>query len=350
MQETQETKATQGVHEARRDANALHRAVLAGDEAGRARVLASHPSYLGRPAERLGSRSFTLRDAQWTVAREHGFDTWPDFVAATDAEGVRRFDEARSGGGRTGHTGRAFAQARLRGHDLVDARHVLVALLFPPEPTMALAALTSLGLDPDAVALRVLGPPADAEADAPLSMRTTPALQVVHERAAGLAVALGHDRVRDEDVLLAFAYEPASTGGTKLDSFRADPDDVVDALAGAGADVPAVRPPVPQPTPGVPGPTVYYPTADAHAVSAVHRERYPPGSAFIGFNHSRWKPGYCYLSGTDDIDLEGMVRGAVEDPGSVVVVDAWEASRNEAAVDRARRREDALRARAAMRR
>ncbi len=75
---------------------------------------------------------------------------------------------------------------------------------------------------------------------------------------------------------------------------------------------------------------MYYPVSERSAVSAVHRERYPPGSRVIGFSYSKWKQGYCFLDAEDDIDLAEMVRGAVSDPTLVEVVPMDEANAREA--------------------
>jgi hypothetical protein len=115
-----------------------------------------------------------------------------------------------------------------------------------------------------------------------------------------------------------------------------DPDEVYEALARRGVTVPPLRPRV-VPTPLAPaGPRVYFLWSDSRAVNAAQRELYPPGSRMIGFNHSLWKPGYCYLSAEDDIDLAGMVRGAVADPSTVEVISIDEAIEREAAADRRR--------------
>ena len=62
----------------RAEAKALRAAVVAGDEAALGRVLAAHPKYVDRPLERLRTNRirFSLNDAQLTIARENGSDSW----------------------------------------------------------------------------------------------------------------------------------------------------------------------------------------------------------------------------------------------------------------------------------
>lgn len=61
-------------------AKELKQALVAGEQTALDRVLACHPKFAGRPAERLEGWTFTLRDAQVTIARELGFDSWNALV------------------------------------------------------------------------------------------------------------------------------------------------------------------------------------------------------------------------------------------------------------------------------
>jgi len=90
------------IDQLRRRAKDLKRAVVSGDTSAIDRVLASHPKYAGRPSERLHPQTLSLRDAQVTVARELGFDSWQKLVIAlekaTSEAAVDRW-EPRQGGG-----------------------------------------------------------------------------------------------------------------------------------------------------------------------------------------------------------------------------------------------------------
>lgn len=58
----------------KKQAKDLRRAVLTSDQTALERVYKSHPAY--ESASDLDPGSFTLRDAQLTLAREYGFDGW----------------------------------------------------------------------------------------------------------------------------------------------------------------------------------------------------------------------------------------------------------------------------------
>jgi hypothetical protein len=85
----------------RRRAKDLRRAVVAGEEAAAARVVAAHPKYVDRPADRLQPAAFTLRDAQATLACELGFGSWHELVDTVEVEretSRQRWDPERAGG------------------------------------------------------------------------------------------------------------------------------------------------------------------------------------------------------------------------------------------------------------
>jgi ankyrin repeat protein len=90
----------------RKLAKDLIRAVRAGDSAATARIRAVRPESGGSP------RSLTLADAQLTVARESGFESWPKLVAALQQRDVEAFCDAVRGGD------------ILRTKQLLEARHV----------------------------------------------------------------------------------------------------------------------------------------------------------------------------------------------------------------------------------
>lgn len=66
--------ANPNISQLRRQAKELKRAVADLDRAAVQRVTLFHPSYSGSSAVDPGT--FTLRDAQVTIAREYGFDAW----------------------------------------------------------------------------------------------------------------------------------------------------------------------------------------------------------------------------------------------------------------------------------
>ncbi|MEX0698133.1 MAG: hypothetical protein WD354_00235, partial [Acidimicrobiia bacterium] len=99
----------------------LKRALVAGDQSALDRVLASHPKFAGRPAERAEGRTFTLRDAQVTVARELGFESWQKLLDAIDAHTIRwGASEDWS------YFNRAFSVARELKHGYVGVDHLIL--------------------------------------------------------------------------------------------------------------------------------------------------------------------------------------------------------------------------------
>lgn len=61
----------------RKQAKDLLRSYRASDPAARSRVRESHP---GARAFESDQAAFALADAQWVLAREHGFESWPKFA------------------------------------------------------------------------------------------------------------------------------------------------------------------------------------------------------------------------------------------------------------------------------
>ncbi len=84
--------------EYRKQAEALFEAVKSGDEAARWRFRRAHPRFGGKPAAGVSAAMVGPADAQVVVAREHGFETWEDLAAFTEAVGrdgpVGRFEAA----------------------------------------------------------------------------------------------------------------------------------------------------------------------------------------------------------------------------------------------------------------
>jgi hypothetical protein len=179
-------------------AKELKRALEAGEPQALERVLASHPKFSGRPPERIQGRRFTLRDAQVTIARELGFDSWKGLV--TQLEGARRWESSASFGIST----RAFAEARALRHRFCTDLHFLLALLKPPVRTASSHVLAELGLTYERVRDRL------AEVDRPSGKEggtsSTPTYQLMLGWAQGIAIGMGETQVSDQHVLLAFAY------------------------------------------------------------------------------------------------------------------------------------------------
>ena len=292
-------------------AKELRRAFEAGHQDAVARVLASHPKFAGRPAERLEGWRLTLRDAQATIARELGFDSWKALSAKI--LGAPRWDASAS----SDIARRAFAEAQdLRHRTCIDL-HFLLALLKPPAAAPAAAVLGELGLTHEEVRQRVMeSMPAEREMTGTSS---SPTYQLVLGWAQGLAIGMGAARLTDEHVLMAIVFGDYG-GGLRSAPFDVDPDEVVERLRAHGVETPRIEPPVSKTPSGPHGPWVYFPKEDWGAVTQELVKAHPPGTEGWGTNASKWKEGHWYVVGEDSIPMEAIVRRAVRDPSSVEVL------------------------------
>lgn len=305
----------------RTQAKELKRALTAGDAEARQRVLEFHPKFAGRPAERMEGWTFTLRDAQATVAREYGFDSWKALVEETPGVEHPRWGDVDS----TIVVGRAFEAARTAGNRWVGHDHVLLALLNPPEPTHAADVLAEMGVTHEEVLAR-LTETSPAEGSDRDSARPNPTFHKVIGVARGLAIGMGSESLDDEHLLLALVYGERDG---ELMTTHLDGDDVFDGLRGRGVPVPSLAPPVASTPIGPLGSWVYFPTDEFPAVTRALVELYPPRSVLWGTNRSKWKAGYWYVQGEDEIPMEEIVRGVVTDPSTVDVLSSEDGHRRE---------------------
>ena len=307
------------------DARELKRAFETGDPVATERVLASHPKFAGQPAERLEGWRISLRDAQATIAREAGFDSWRALIAELgDAPRWDAYvwsDIAR----------RAFAEARALRHEGCLDVHFLLAVLKPPAPTAAAAVLDELGVTYE----DVRQPLADLSRPRRRSTGTysTPTYQLILGWAQGIAIGMGASQVTDEHVLLAIAYGDYG-GESTFDALGIDADDLVQGLRARGVQTPTIDPPVSGTPAGPLGPWVYFPKADWDGVTRELARMHPPGTAHWGTNRSRWKKEHWYVVGEDSIPIEAIVRRAVRDPADVEVLPFADGSAREAAPTR----------------
>lgn len=293
-------------------AKELKRAIEAGEREALDRVLTSHPKFAGRPAERMEGWHFTLRDAQVTIARELGFDSWKALV--TEVEGAPRWDSTAS----SDISRRAFAEAQALSHRYCTDLHFLLALLRPPAPTPSAEVLAELGLSYQKVRDRVEEWSSRTRRKV-ASTLSTPTYELILGWAQGIAIGMGASRMSDEHVLLAFAYGDHG-GESRLVSFGIDPDEVVAGLRARGIQSPTLQPPVASTPTGPMGPWVYFPKEEWSAVTQELAKAYPPGTAHWGTNRSKWKRGHWYVLGEDSIPMEPIVRRSVKDKNSVEVL------------------------------
>jgi hypothetical protein len=307
----------------RAQARELKQALDEGSVEARERVLASHPKFAGRPAERMEGWVFRLGDAQATVAREQGYDSWKALLEALEVDEVTRWGEDDLNGSQR----RAFKEARLMGHGFCTAEHFLLALLSPPESTAAAEVLTGLGLSYQTVsehAERLAASPQDKGEGS----RSTAMSNRISGTARGIAIGMGSTRTTDEHVLLAMCYDEHVVEGP-LTILGIDPDDVMTGLREHDVPVPEVGPRVKRTPIGPLGPWVYFPEEDFGLVTQAIVKHYPPRTVHWGTNQSTWKTGYWYVQGEDEIPMEQIVRSAVTDPSTVIVLGLGEGAERE---------------------
>ena len=292
------------LNQLRTQAKELKRLLASGEQVALDRVLASHPKFVDRPAERAEGWQFTLRDAQVTLARELGFESWKALLQEIQGPGVRRWSPSAD----HGLTARAFRETEKLGTRYCTIEHFLLALLNPDEPTIALQVLTDMGLRYEQVAERSkrMQRPTRAKGG-----RSTPNFHMLQGWAQGIAVGLGCVEISDEICLLALAYGVVGDRSL-LESFDVQADDVVERLREHGVLVPSVAPPISSRLLGPQGPFVYFPPEDWTSVTRALHEQYPSGRALWGTNRSKWKRGYWYVNGDDEIPMEEIVRRALK--------------------------------------
>lgn len=300
------------LHQLRIRAKELKRGAQAEEPSALDRIFASHPKFAGRSSERMDGWKFSLRDAQVTIARELGFESWKALLVEVDGQS-ERWNSALS----VDLTRRAYNEAIDLKQSFVTTEHFLLALMKPAQPTTAAEVLTELGLTYDEVLVRARS--MDRKRPTTRGAGSTQAYQLILGWAQGIAIGQGATRFTDEHALLALAYGDMG-GESLLVAFDLDPDEVVARLRNRGVRVPGPLPPV-APTPiGPLGVFVYFPKDEFRSVSEALVRQYPPGSARWGTNSSKWKKGFSYVHGEDDIPMEEIVRKAVKDKRSVEVL------------------------------
>jgi|GEM_PF-1120885 len=289
-----------------------------GEQSAIDRILESHPKFTGRRAERLEGWKLSLRDAQVTIARELGFESWRALLTEVEGKPSQRWESDRS----SDISSRAFAEAKKQRHQWCSTDHFLLALLSPPQPTPSSEVLNDLGLTYQTVSDRVAK--MDRKQKGWKGTVSTPAYHLILGWAQGIAIGLGTADFTDEHVLLAIVYGDLG-GESQLVWYDIDPDEVVIGLRSRGIAIPILAPPV-APVPFGPwGPWVYFPKAEFSAVTRELAKRHPPGTVHWGTNSSKWKKDYWYVHGEDEIAMEEIVRSAVKDKDLIEVLPNEEA-------------------------
>ena len=292
------------LHQLRIQAKELKRALVAGEQEALDRLLESHPKFTGRPAERAEGWTFTLRDAQVTIARELGFESWKKMVDVLEGPTTKRWNPSAD----SGLSRRAFREMQELRSGFCGEAHFLLALLNPDEPTIASTTLAELGVSHDKVVELSRG---RQRASRTKAGGSTPMYHLILGWAQGMATGLGTAEVTDEIALLALAYGTVGQGSI-LETFDIDADLVVESLKAHGVATPPVSPPISTWLMGPLGPWVYFPKEEFSTVTRAVGTRYPPGRAIWGTNKSHWKRDFWYVHGEDEIPMEEIVRKALK--------------------------------------
>lgn len=306
------------LNQLRSQAKELKRAFEQGEQRALDRVLEFHPKFAGRSARRLEGWKFSLRDAQATIARETGFESWRALLDAVEGGAPKRWMSDPSGD----ISRRAFAEAQKLRHRWCSTDHFLLALLNPQNSTPSLEVLNELGMTYQSVSGRVAA--WDRKQKRKTGTSSTPAYQFILGWAQGIAIGMGATTFTDEHVLLAIVYGDLG-GESQLVWYDIDPDEVVTGLRSRGVAIPSLGPPVATVHFGPWGPWVYFPVADFNAVTRELAKRHPPGTVHWGTNKSKWKRDYWYVHGEDEIEMEEIVRSAVTKKEMVEVLSHEEA-------------------------
>jgi ankyrin repeat protein len=177
----------------RKQARELLRALQRKDSEAAARFQASHPRDGALP------RPTSLADAQFVIAREHGYASWPKFKAAIEALALDR--QGRAG---------AFVEAAIR-NQLAEAQELLVQN--PSLPTANIAAAAVYG-DSATMARLLAGDPTLAARSCgprgrvPLLYATESAFITVPERQPGIRECVRLLLAHGADPNVTFQEEP----------------------------------------------------------------------------------------------------------------------------------------------
>ena len=214
---------------------------------------------------------------------------------------------------------RAFPEARALNHYWVGTEHLLLALVRPvsPEPSLAIRALRSCGLNEDAIRAQVLKQVPKCEPGDPRlerrpptnwdGVRLTPQAYKVFGFASGLAAATGVEE-GDEHLLIALLWFPQAVATTACRMLGAEPAQILAALKALGVRVPEGEPPPRDDTRW--GEPVVVKLDDL----ARLLERLPllldAQGAPLSFNFDEEK---AWVRSREDVDLEALVQEALED-------------------------------------
>ena len=182
----------------RNQARQLQRACRAG-QVSSIRLLRAHlPRLAGRPRDGRGWHTgVTVQEAQFTLARDYGFESWPKMIASVDEKaGQLRFSDSVKK-----IIELANAEATRRGSPEVGPGHLLLALAGEEIRPLAGPLLEGLGIAPDEVR-RLAESRISTGRSCSEEIRFNPAVRRVLECAADEARGSGRHDVHVEHFLL----------------------------------------------------------------------------------------------------------------------------------------------------
>jgi hypothetical protein len=226
----------------------------------------------------------------------------------------------------------AYREARDRALGYVGTDLLLLGLSRTDGP--AGEVLRELGATPD----RVLGVLDDLRWSPAREMTdqlreypvATPRAEHARGRAEGIAIGLGRQQ-RQADLLLALAYDRDGVHNAILRRLGIDSASIVRALATRGVTVPAVDPPPPPPSHNI----VLTLPDEQHqivvralsraSVADQHRFFDQWGGAYWGTNSVPERPGFGFVTATEELGLRDLATTALVDAGyPPPPEDAWE--------------------------
>jgi ankyrin repeat protein len=90
---TQQLPAHPSLENLKKQAKTLQKLCIANDAEALARLREHHPQYQGPSGKHLNPEAIKLSDCQLTLAREYGFESWPQLKASVEAANLEQAEE-----------------------------------------------------------------------------------------------------------------------------------------------------------------------------------------------------------------------------------------------------------------
>ena len=198
----------------RNQARQLQRACRSG-QVSAIRLLRAHlPRLAGQPRDGGGWHTgITVQEAQFALARNYGFESWPKMIASVD----EKADQPRFADSVKEIIELANAEATRRGSPEVGPGHLLLALAGEEIRPLAGPLLEGLGIAPDEVR-RLAESRISTGRSCSEEIRFSPALRRVLEGAADEARGSGRHDVHVEHLLLGLLRDRVGFAARVLES------------------------------------------------------------------------------------------------------------------------------------